>query len=135
MRVLGLAGLVCTHEVGQALDVVDAHHVDVVVEAESLDEGKVDLEGDVTLVLLVGGEDAERHAVWVTGDESKADQKVYSSTLRVLKRQKKEIEHFHELQYLHIHDFSRFVNSNCQVVLLLGSDQQLLQGCACTLHP
>ena len=66
VRVLGLAGLVHTHEVGQALDVVDAHHVDVVVEAESLDEGEVDLEGDVTLVLLIGGEDAERHAVWVT---------------------------------------------------------------------
>ncbi len=66
MRVLGLAGLVCAHEVGQALDVIDAHHVDVVVEAESLNECEVDLEGDVALVLLVGGEDAERHAVWVT---------------------------------------------------------------------
>lgn len=66
MRVLGLAGLVCTHEVGQALDVVDAHHVDVVVEAESLDEGEVDLKRNVTLVLLVGGEDAECHAVWIT---------------------------------------------------------------------
>lgn len=66
MRVLGLAGLVCAHEVGQALDVIDAHHVDVVVEAESLNEGEVDLESDVALVLLVGGEDAERHAVWVT---------------------------------------------------------------------
>lgn len=66
VRVLGLAGFVCTHEVGQALDVVDAHHVDVVIEAESLDEGEVDLKSDVALVLLVGGEDAECHAVWVT---------------------------------------------------------------------
>jgi len=66
MRVLGLAGLAGAHEVSQALDVVDAHHVDVVVEAERLDEGEVDLEGDVALVLLVRGEDAERHAVWVT---------------------------------------------------------------------
>lgn len=66
MHVFGLAGLVCAHEVGQTLDVVDAHHVDVVVEAERLDEREVDLERDVALVLLIGGEHAERHAVWVT---------------------------------------------------------------------
>lgn len=42
---------------------------------------------------------------------------------------------FYKLQYSHIHDFSRFINSNCQVVLLLSSDQQIFQGCACTLHP
>lgn len=66
VRVFGLAGLVCAHEVGQALDVVDAHHVDVVVEAESLDEREVDLKSDVTLVLVVGGEDAECHAVRIT---------------------------------------------------------------------
>lgn len=66
VRVFGLAGLDCAHEVGQALDVVDAHHVDVIVEAESLDEREVDLKCDVTLVLLIRGEDAERHAVWVT---------------------------------------------------------------------
>lgn len=66
VRVLGLAALLRAHEVSQALDVVDAHHVDVIVEAESLDEREVDLEGDVTLVLLICGEDAERHAIWVT---------------------------------------------------------------------
>lgn len=66
VRVLGLAGFVCTHEVSQALYVIDSHHVDVVVEAESLDESEMDLKSDVTLVLLIGGEDAERHAVWVT---------------------------------------------------------------------
>lgn len=66
VRVLGLAGLVGAHEVSQARDVVDAHHVDVVLEAERLDEREVDLERDVPLVLLVGGEDAECDAVWVT---------------------------------------------------------------------
>lgn len=71
VHVFGLAGLVCTHEVGQALDVVDAHHVDVVVEAERLDEREVDLEGDVALVLLIGGEHAECHAVWVTVGKEK----------------------------------------------------------------
>lgn len=66
MHVFGFAALVCAHEVGQTLDVVDAHHVDVVVEAKRLDEREVDLEGDVALVLLIGGEHAKRHAVWVT---------------------------------------------------------------------
>ena len=64
--VLGLAGLVCSHEVSQTLNIVNAHHVDVVIEAESLDEGEVDLKSNVTLVLLIGGEDAECHAVWIT---------------------------------------------------------------------
>lgn len=41
--VFGLAALVCAHEVGEARDVADAHHVDVVVEAERLDEREVDL--------------------------------------------------------------------------------------------
>lgn len=73
MRVLGLAGLVRTHEVGQALDVIDAHHVDVIIKAESLDEGKVDLKSDVTLVLLIGGENAECHAVWVTVEKTRKE--------------------------------------------------------------
>lgn len=66
MHVFGFAALVRAHEVGQTLHVVDAHHVDVVVEAKGLDEREVDLEGDVALVLLIGGEHAKRHAVWVT---------------------------------------------------------------------
>lgn len=61
--VFGLAALVRAHEVGEARDVVDAHHVDVVVEAERLDEREVDLQRDVALVLVVGGEHAESHAV------------------------------------------------------------------------
>lgn len=65
MCVFRLAALVGAHEVGEARDVVDAHHVDVVVEAEGLDEREVDLQGDVALVLVVGGEHAESHAVWI----------------------------------------------------------------------
>lgn len=72
--VFGLAALVCAHEVGQARDVVDAHHVDVVVEAERLDEREVDLQRDVALVLVVGGEHAESHAVWIAaGGEEEGD--------------------------------------------------------------
>ena len=66
MRVLGLAGGVSAHEIREALNIVDAHHVDVVVEAECLDEREVDLESDVALVLLIGGKNTECHAVWVT---------------------------------------------------------------------
>lgn len=138
VRVLGLAGLDCAHEVCQALDVVDAHHVDVVVEAERLDEGKVDLKSNVTLVLLVGGEDAECHAVWVAGGKTREVVKkryifchpsASNSTMAIV------VGRFAKLQYSHIHDFGRLINSHRQVVLLLSGDQQFLQGCACTLHP
>lgn len=146
MRVLGLAGLARAHEVGQALDVVDAHHVDVVVKAEGLDEGEVDLEGDVALVLLVGGEHAECHAVRVAvvGERERerraSENRLFKRMLRIKQgtrtsNKKKRIVAFHGLQYLHIHDFGGFINSNCQVLLLLSSLQQLLQGCACALHP
>lgn len=94
VRVLGLAGLVCAHEVGQAPDVVDAHHVDVVVEAERLDEGEVDLEGDVALVLLIGGEDAECHAVWITVEANRgerAGQNMFAHALRLKNQKKKKI--------------------------------------------
>lgn len=81
VRVFGLAGLVCTHEVGQALDVVDAHHVDVIIEAESLDEREVDLKSDVTLVLFIGGEDAECHAVRITVENTRVAVRAYSFVL------------------------------------------------------
>lgn len=55
VHVLRLPALIGAHEVCEAVDVVHAHHVDVVVEAESLDEREVDLQGEVTLVLLVRG--------------------------------------------------------------------------------
>lgn len=71
VRVLGLAGFICAHEVSQALDVIHAHNVDVVVKAESLNEGEVDLQSNVTLVLLIGGKDAECHAVWVTVEKTR----------------------------------------------------------------
>ncbi len=83
VRVLGLAGLVRTHEVGKALDVIDAHNVYVIVEAESLNEGEVDLESDVTLVLLIGGEDAECHAVWVAVGKTRKAVRSHSPMLRI----------------------------------------------------
>lgn len=47
----------------QALHVTDSHDADIVVETESLDEGEVNLQSDVTLELLISGQHAERHAV------------------------------------------------------------------------
>lgn len=81
--VLGLACFICTHEVGQAVDIIDTHHVDVVVKAERLDESEVDLKSNVTLVFLVGGENAERHAVWVTVGKTRKVISAYPA-LRVL---------------------------------------------------
>lgn len=60
-----LASLV-PNNLGQALHVVHSDDADVVVKTERLDEGEVDLESNVTLPLLIGGQNTERHAVWVT---------------------------------------------------------------------
>lgn len=40
--------------------------VDVVVTAECLQQCEVNLQSDVTFVLLVCSQDAQNHAVWVT---------------------------------------------------------------------
>lgn len=88
--VLGLASLVCTHQVGQARYVVDAHHVDVVVEAESLDEGEVDLKSNVALVFLVGGEDAKCHAVGIPVEKIRKVVKKHSHVLMFKVKNKTE---------------------------------------------
>lgn len=67
--VLGFPRLVGANDTGEALDVVHPHDVDVVVEAEGLDEREVDLERDVALILLVGCQHAESHAVRITVGE------------------------------------------------------------------
>lgn len=54
-----------TDNLSHALRVAHSDDADVVVEAEGLDEGEVDLQSDVTLEVLVHGQDAEGHAVWV----------------------------------------------------------------------
>lgn len=65
MGVFELARLVANN-LSQTLHVAHSDDADVVVEAEGLDEGEVDLQSDVTLKLLIHGQDAERHAVRVT---------------------------------------------------------------------
>jgi hypothetical protein len=60
-----LASLV-TNNFGQLLHVVHPDDADVIVKTVRLDEGEVDLESNVTLPLLIGDQNTERHAVWVT---------------------------------------------------------------------
>lgn len=57
--------LICffADDLSQTLHVAHSDDADVVVKAEGLNEGEVDLQSDVALELLVHGQDAERHAV------------------------------------------------------------------------
>lgn len=59
----------------QAPGVVDSQDVDVVLAAESLNEGEVDLQGHVFYVFVVGGEDAQDDIIRVPeeGRKSKTD--------------------------------------------------------------
>lgn len=52
-------------DLGQAPHVADAQDGDVVLAAEGLDEGEVNLQGHV-LLLVVGRQQAQNHVVWVT---------------------------------------------------------------------
>ena len=70
MSVFQLLRLV-SNQLSQTLHVAHSDDADVVVEAEGLDEGEVDLQSDVTLELLVRGQDAEGHTVRVTVDREK----------------------------------------------------------------
>lgn len=69
MSVFQLLDFVSADNLSQSLCVADAHDADVVVEAEGLDQCEVDLQRDVALKLLIRGQDAEGHAVWVSVDK------------------------------------------------------------------
>lgn len=62
---LALTPFAPAQDLGQARHVADAQDVDVVLAAEGLDEGEVNLQGHV-LLLVVGGQQAQNHVVWVT---------------------------------------------------------------------
>ena len=68
VRVLQLPGFV-SQQLGEALSVAHSHDADVVIEAESLDEGEMDLQSNVTLELLVHRQHAESHAVRITAKQ------------------------------------------------------------------
>lgn len=71
---MGIFKLLClvANNLSQTLHVAHSDDADVVVKAEGLDEGEVDLQSDVTLKLLIHGQDAERHTVRVTVDKEKS---------------------------------------------------------------
>lgn len=50
----------------QAPGVVDSQDVDVVLAAERLDEGEVDLQGHVLDIFIIGGQDAQNHVIRVS---------------------------------------------------------------------
>lgn len=54
------------HDGRQPLHVAHTHDVDVILAAERLNQREVDLQRDVALVLLIGGQHAKGHVVWVT---------------------------------------------------------------------
>lgn len=47
-----------------------AEDIDVVLAAESLQQSEVDLQSNIVLVLLVCGQHAQHHAVWIPARES-----------------------------------------------------------------
>ena len=49
----------------QAPHVPDAQDVDAILIAERLDQGEVDLEGNILFVLLVCGQETQHHVVWI----------------------------------------------------------------------
>lgn len=62
---LALTPLCPSQDLGQAPHVADTQNVDVVLAAEGLDEGEVNLQSHV-LLLVVGCQQAQNHVVWVT---------------------------------------------------------------------
>ena len=55
----------------QAPGVVDSQDVDVVLAAESLNEGEVDLQGHIFHIFIISGQDAQNHIIRVPGEERK----------------------------------------------------------------
>lgn len=73
MQVSGLSGAQCLcrfpQELRQPLHAGYPDDVNVIVTAERLDQGEVDLQGDVILLLFIYGEEAQDHAVRVPAGE------------------------------------------------------------------
>lgn len=50
----------------QALGVVDSQDVDVILTAEGLNEGEVDLQGHIFHIFIISGQDAQHHIIRVS---------------------------------------------------------------------
>lgn len=74
MQVRGLLGALARcwagvrlqeQELGQSARVADAQDVDVVLAAERLDQGEVDLQSHIPVVVLVRRQQTQHHVIWV----------------------------------------------------------------------
>lgn len=61
-----------TQDLGQPPHVAHAQDVDVVLAAEGLDQGEVDLQSHV-LLLVVRGQQTQHHVVWVPAGSTQRD--------------------------------------------------------------
>lgn len=54
----------------QTPGVVNSQDADVILTAECLDQGEVDLKGHVLYILVICSQDAQNHIIWISNDES-----------------------------------------------------------------
>lgn len=76
VQVFGLVAVVVggtrlAQDLSKAPDARDAQYIDVVIAAEGLDEGEVDLQCNVILVLLVHSQQAQNNTVRVAAEGAK----------------------------------------------------------------
>lgn len=105
----------------QAPGVVDPQDVDVILTAEGLDEGEVDLQGHVLDVVIVGGQDAQNHIIGVPERRRKGNTWARGSdrtggTARVNGRS------------LHVERLGRLVHADCDAALGQGGGEDFFQG-------
>ena len=54
----------------QTPGVVHSQDVDVILTAECLDQGEVDLKGHVLYILVICSQDAQNHIIWISVEEN-----------------------------------------------------------------
>lgn len=57
-------------DLSQAPQVVHTQDIDVVLAAESLDQGEMDLKGHVLDIVLVCGQQTQDHIVWISEEQT-----------------------------------------------------------------
>lgn len=131
------------HNCCQLRDIIHSHNVDVVFTTESLDEGEVDLKGNIPLVILICRQQAESYGIWITAEKERATRVAVSSGGRASRvGYRKAISALPpphtrpkpSKKYSHIHQLGGLVDSCGQAAATLRGDQQLLQGFAGALH-
>lgn len=120
------------HDGRQPLHVAHAHDVYVILAAERLDQRKMDLQGDVAFVLLVGRQHAESHIVGVPAREE-GFPRSGPGELRSPRRRRPPPPG--PRLYSHVQDFGGLVDAGGETALALRRQQQLVQRFPGALHP